>query len=113
MEPNLEYESTTGGKPDGRFFWRKRPSIFMPRWACRLLLEVVSVRVERVQEISVEDCIAEGLSSTLREHDACCDLKDKFRALWDKINGKRGYGWDVNPYIWRVEFKMVPDCTRN
>lgn len=83
-----------------------RPSIFMPRWASRITLEIVSVQVELLQEISAEDCIAEGLSTNLREHDAVCDLKDKYRALWDSINDKN-HPWDLNPWVWAVEFKVM------
>ncbi len=84
-----------------------RPSIFMPRTASRLLLEVTDVRVQRVQEISVEDCIAEGCSTTLREHDAGVDLRRQYAELWDSINGKRGFGWDVNPWCWCVTFRRL------
>jgi len=87
--------------------WFKRPSIFMPRWASRITLEITGIRVERVQDISTEDCIAEGLSSTLREYDAEVDLKHKYRALWDSINAKRGYSWESNPRVWIIEFKRV------
>ena len=76
----------------------KVPSIFMPRWASRLTLELTGVRVERVQDISVEDIIAEGCSTTLREHDAVCELKRQYRELWDSINAKRGYPWASNPW---------------
>jgi len=93
-------------------YW-KRPSIFMPRWASRILLEITDVRVERVQEISVDDIESEGLVfeyggiETMRsaEREAC--LLVGFEELWDSINAKRGFGWDVNPWVWVVEFKTV------
>jgi len=80
---------------------RWRPSIFMPRWASRLTLEVTGVRVERVQEISVADCRAEGVR--IPTDDSL--LPYEYRALWDKLNAKRGYGWDKNPWVWVVELK--------
>jgi len=86
---------------------RWRPSIHMPRWASRLTLCVTDVWVERLQEITIEDVIAEGLSTKLREHDAECDLRDAFRRLWDSNNAKRGYGWDVNPWVWVISFEKV------
>jgi len=94
---------------DGGFDWYRCtvPSIFMPRWACRTLLCVKDVRVERVQDISTCDIVAEGLSSQFREHDAAVDLRDQFRTLWDSINGKRGFGWDENPWVWVVEFEKA------
>ena len=90
---------------DYRLGWK--PSIHMPRWASRLTLEVTNVCVERLQEISTEDCIAEGMSTTLREHDACIALRDDYRKLWDSLNAERGYGWGANPWVWVVEFKRI------
>lgn len=83
-----------------------KPSIFMPRWASRINLEITGVRVERLNGISVEEVIAEGLSSYLREQDACVDLKEQFETLWDKINGKK-HPWASNPFVWVIEFKRV------
>jgi hypothetical protein len=81
-----------------------RPSIFMPRWASRITLEIVSVRVERVREISDKDAVAEGFA---------VDVEDfipslRFAAYWDQLNHKRGYGFDVNPWVWVIEFKRLP-----
>ena len=78
-----------------------KPSIHMPRIASRILLEVVSVWVEQVQDISEGDIIAEGCPS-----DYLLGI-NWFRPLWDSINEKRGYGWNINPYVWVVEFKRV------
>jgi hypothetical protein len=85
-----------------------RPSIHMPRWASRLTLDVLAVRLEPVQAITPEGCMAEGLVSYHREHDAVCDLRDQFRALWDSIyaNQRGGiYAWAANPMVWVGEFK--------
>ena len=90
---------------DGDLTWK--PSIHMPRWASRINLEITNVRVERVQDISVEDVIAEGVSTQLREHDACVDLRGKFEALWNQINEQRGFGWDANPWVWVLDFKRI------
>lgn len=70
------------------------PSIFMPRWASRITLEITGVRVERVQEITYLDAIAEGVDRD-------------YHLLWDRINAKRGYPWSANPWVWVVEFKRV------
>ena len=78
-----------------------RPSIHMPRWACRLLLEVKSVRVERLQDISLNDIHAEGRPK--RENAA----HKWYRGLWNSINEKRGYGWDVNPWVFVIEFERT------
>jgi hypothetical protein len=87
----------------GPIVWR--PSIHMPRWASRLTLEITGVRVEMLQEISVEDCIAEGMQSRMREHDAVCDLRDQYRDLWEQINGRGS--WDANPFVWVLEFRKL------
>ena len=90
------------------------PSIFMPRWASRILLDVVSVRVERLQEITDEEAQAEGLWGPMIDHELDKMVNQigvmpcaAFRQLWDGINKDRGYGWDVNPWVWRVEFRRV------
>ena len=78
-----------------------RPSIHMPRWASRITLEITDVRVERVQDIAVMDCRAEGVQAVPHGY------KPEFMALWNSINEKRGYGWDANPWVWVVEFRVV------
>lgn len=82
-----------------------KPSIFMPKEAARIFLKVTNVRVERLHDISIEDICREGLSSNLREHDACCDLRDKWESLWCKINGANS--WESNPWVWVYEFEKV------
>jgi len=110
------------GWPEGRWNDRWRPSIFMPRRVSRLTLEVLSVRVERVQDITAADCIAEGIGDPSYDHEiygsclgdiaggcgACqnCDPQPYFRRLWDSINAKRDFGWDTNPWVWVIEFRM-------
>lgn len=87
---------------------RTRPSIHMPRKYCRLLLDVKSVRVERLNDISEEDARAEGMPAPL-EPIGIADWKPVgwFRTLWDSINEKRGFGWDSNPYVFVIDFKRV------
>jgi hypothetical protein len=87
-------------KPEG--FGKLRPARFLPnKLRDRMPRETLRiVRAERVQDITVEDIIKEGLVSYLREHDACCDLRDKWIKLWDSINAGRGYSWDSNPWVW-------------
>jgi len=94
-------------------YW-KRPSIFMPRWASRITLEVTAVRVERLQEITEGDAISEGMSDDLIKKEfppSECFRKptarESFRILWDHLNAKRGFGWDVNPFVWVIEFKRL------
>jgi hypothetical protein len=85
-----------------------RPSIFMPRWACRIELEITLIRVERLNEISEEDAIKEGAvqwwleSERLPVHGLA---KNCFRLLWESINGNGS--WDLNPWVWVIEFKKL------
>lgn len=101
-----------------------RPSIHMPRWASRLTLEVTDVRVERVQDIDPQDCLAEGTpfdsawgSFSVHPDNPdpwgdFCESEDRrirkaFQTLWDSLNAKRGYSWESNPWVWVVTFKHV------
>lgn len=83
---------------------RWTPSIHMPRWASRIDLEIVSVRVERLQDISEGDALAEGITA-----EGVMDggyHVNAFANLWDHINGARAT-WASNPWVWVVEFKRV------
>ena len=88
---------------------RWRPSIFMPRWASRITLEIISVRVERVQDISHEDALAEGIDpdAPLNNYGTGSAHRDTFAELWDSINAKRGYSWDSDSWVWVIEFKQT------
>jgi hypothetical protein len=107
---------------------RWSPSIHMPRWASRITLEVTGVRVERLQDISEVDAIAEGIergagfpgwyrgplagdSASLQQAGRDFKIPTAFphlayRALWESINGPGS--WDANPWVWVVEFRRVP-----
>jgi hypothetical protein len=84
-----------------------RPSIFMPRWASRITLEIVNVRVERIQDISGDQCTLEGIQVAWSDPNNSLQEKMAFKALWDSINAKRGYSWEVNPWVWVIEFKRL------
>ena len=88
---------------------RWRPSIHMPRWASRITLEVEEVRVQRVQEISLEDVGAEGFEWRGCPDDYDQGLSGTFIHIWDSLNAKRGYGWDTNPWVWALTFKRVEE----
>lgn len=112
---------------NGRFQWIDRdtdemrdppwkPSIHMPRWACRITLEITDVRVQQLQEISEEDAQAEGVewygvadlrpNGELREGPSIA-YRAGFHDLWDSINSKRGLGWNTNPWVWALTFKRI------
>lgn len=90
---------------------KARSPWFLPRRASRLTLEVLSVRVERVQEISCSDAIAEGVTPTANSLTIDCDTpgpRVAYRSLWDSINGKKpGCSWADNPWCWVIEFGWV------
>ncbi len=96
-----------------------RPSIHMPRWASRILLEITNVRVERLNAISEEDARAEGIIDggclNCGEPEPCgCanpepDATDAFAYLWQSIYGQES--WNANPWVWVIEFKRVEGGT--
>lgn len=121
---------------DGKYHWqagespcRWRPSIHMPRWASRITLEIINVRVERLLDISQKDVFAEGVKlpvdaetkapllrmtgkyppsqyltkETLSDEHAFCVAH--YASLWESINGPGS--WDANPWVWVIEFKRV------
>lgn len=108
----------------GKYALKKgwQPSIYLPKEAARIWLEITNVRVERLQEITEEDAMSEGVSWL---DDACYAnngwhptyydpdsgggpiFRDGFKSLWDSINAKRGYDWDTNPWVWVISFKKV------
>ena len=94
---------------DGESKWT--PSIHMPRWASRITLEITDVRIERLQDISEEDAIAEGppglkFPAPPGSYWVTVDgRRQAFRSLWESINGPGS--WDANPMVWVVEFKRI------
>ncbi|MBK5203891.1 MAG: hypothetical protein JJD98_00330 [Polaromonas sp.] len=107
--------------PEGKYReWR--PSIHMPRWASRITLEIVGVRVERLQDISYEDALAEGVSDmSALLHDEWKPLEGEsgndcarrlrwpqrlYKQLWESINGKGS--WDATPWVFVIEFRRLP-----
>lgn len=100
---------------------RWRPSIHMPREVARLFLRVKSVRVEQVQDITEEDALTEGIRGCWAEphgntlpfigsakefgDDLCHTRREAFSQLWDSLNAARGYGWEMNPWVWVYEFE--------
>jgi hypothetical protein len=102
---------------NGAKSYKWRPSIHMPREAARLFLRVTDVRVERVQKITEEEADTEGFtpalgkSKTLSVQDGMIlrmfSGLERFADNWDSIYSKRGLGWGVNPWVWKISFEVV------
>lgn len=122
--PQVAYYAATDSDVEGssgRSPWK--PNIHMPRWASRIMLEVTGVRVERLQSISNDDAIAEGarrfadipdpnpygrgnrwsMESPTSTDQCLGSPQSAFGNLWIKFNGQES--WDVNPWVWVVEFR--------
>ncbi len=120
-----ERPSTIETKKDGLVHWYKRPSIFMPKTACRIKLLVKNIRVERLNDISGYDAVNEGI---LKLNQSLAQLltygveyfdysknpelfndglpeKESYRTLWESINGKDS--WEKNPWVWVIEFSKI------
>lgn len=84
-----------------------KPSIHMPRWVCRILLEITAVHVERLQDIREEQSRAEGYPAVREAETGGSDLDTWlwFRSLWKSSNGAES--WAANPWVWVIEFKQV------
>jgi len=112
MLNKIQYKADWGNEP---YHWGWHPSIFMPRWASRLTLEIVNISLEHLQDISEEDAVAEGCHHNIGlvpapmeppEYDGISARQD-YRELWDFLNAKRGHPWEANDWIWRIEFKVI------
>lgn len=93
-----------------------KPSIFMPRVGSRITLEITRVRVERLNDISEADAIAEGASAPTGKHGSYpapwatsvpgpVNYRESYRKLWESINGARS--WTLNPWVWILEFRRA------
>lgn len=109
-------------RTEGACYWYKRPSLFMPKVAARIWLEITDVRVERLKDISEIDCIAEGIEHTAtalyqghseKYYKDYCNFysteklfpAESFKSLWISINGEDS--WSKNHWVWVISFKKV------
>lgn len=98
--------------------WKWKPSIFMPKEACRLFLKITDIKAERLHDITEEDAIDEGVLSTgaksfgkefrayvnyQNEGHYFDNAKSSFKTLWDSINNN----WDSNPWVWKILFQKT------
>jgi hypothetical protein len=116
----IPYEYKANFKEPIDKFWKWKPSIFMPRKASRITLEITNIRVERLNDISEEDAIAEGVEYINSEGNGVyyknykiknknwMEFKnpiDSYHTLWESINGKNS--WRLDPLVWVIEFKKI------
>lgn len=118
--PSMDYDSYPGdytmwwsdlmnGEPDHKW----KPSIHMYRWASRITLEINSIGIERLNDISHDDCLSEGVSGSRRTKEDGQQLlpagnsmaRQRFCNLWESINGEGS--WSLNPWVWVVKFHRV------
>ena len=88
-----------------KFGGKWRPSIFMPRWASRISLEITAIRVERLQDISGPDCWAEGIAHAGWDPERYGSVVECYRDLWQSIHGPGS--WDANPWLWVIQFQRI------
>lgn len=104
------------GNPQDGDWTRPRPAIHMPRWASRLTLRITDVRVQRLQDISEWDAIAEGIEcvggrASIAPWADYCGLSRfsapsrSFQSLWESIHGPES--WDANPWVWALSFDVL------
>jgi len=115
--PGIVYRATCDGiAKDNMKGGKWKPSIFMPRGASRITLEIVETRIERLQDISEEDAQAEGATPLRRidiaVHESLLSIQSDLYShkigyfkLWESINGPGS--WDANPFVWVIEFKRL------
>ena len=86
-------------------------AIYMPKWAARIWREITDVRPERLQDITPDDIKAEGVHITYSgtEYWKVSHPHSDFAKLWNRLNAKRGYSWESNPWVWRIESKRYGD----
>ena len=89
---HIYYKATYKSSPNKILSWRQ--SIHMPKWACRLRLEIVDIRAERIQQVGGTSAWKEGEFTV-----------QQFIDIWNQINEKCGYGWKANPFIWMIRFR--------
>lgn len=98
--PDHIYYRATDPAPDTFSLWR--PSIYLPKWAARIWLEITSIRAEKLQQISLEDIEREGIVASNETA-----IWAAWIDLWDGKNSKRGFGWLTDPWVWVISFRRV------
>lgn len=117
-DENYGYVFRADGQPWNDYEgWTWKPSIFMPKAACRIKLEITNIKVERLNDISSHDAIAEGIKYVIDKITGYCGYDyirggynlmttpwHGYKSLWESINGKGSFG---NQWVWVIEFKRI------
>lgn len=93
-----------------QYSYKWKPSIHMPKSIARIFLKVTDVRVERVNDITIDEIQGEGISSKGKGVWDCVDYLEAFEYLWNSTIKKQDldkFGWDANPFVWVVEFERI------
>lgn len=114
------YKTEEQPQPFERFIWRNKPCIHLPKADCRMLLEVISVEKRKLQSITEQEAIDEGIGEFPMDGKTyyinymardICPIKspiESFQTLWDSINAKKeGCSWNDNPDVWMVKYKIL------
>lgn len=109
----VHYCATRSGKPTlsvtnyesgNQWVWKYKNARYLPRWASRITLEVTGMKVERLQDISEQDALAEGVQ-TYEDHPQMWHPVEQYESLWNIINGPDS--WKANPYVWCYTFRRL------
>lgn len=104
LQPHDVWYEADGSAPGDELTGKLRPSMFMPRWASRILLELTDVRVQRLQDVSEVDALAEGVEAgKYAGLDRACARA--YSDLWEQINGPDS--WSANPWVWAITFTRL------
>ena len=103
--PDVEYRTVRKPLPIGEQPGKWRPAKEMPRWASRIELEVLSVRVERLQDITESEAVAEGIGSSVTRECKVPQFADLWNCIYEDENSLTS--WDANPWVWRIAFRRT------
>ena len=126
LQNGVTYMADVYNGEKSKWMGKTRPSIFMCRWMSRIQIEITDIKIERVQDITKRDAKREGIVQFTKDGVGFkygldswdwsfktgfpymgTTPKIAFEILWDSINAKRGFGWDMNPFVWVVEFERI------
>ena len=111
----IEFKGSVDQNPYLKYYDIQRDGwnspIYMPKWASRIRLEITNIKVERIQDISIKDILAEGIEHIVNEIQFDTEyktwLRNEFKKLWDSTYITKGFGWNTNCWVWVIEFRRI------